>query len=208
MKPVSAMETQEETCAKSYFRTSEVARWVDFCGLSRILNSGEWLTLQGLMKTEARVVGLEDERWAEGLFGGWFVVRVRSELTLYTGLTERRQTDPLLSLQDKWNLIDVSMGRGKRPTRVNFVKSTLDSLGAYCIPRLRPYQGGIRGQDPLPYCVYLWIRSDLEGFGARVTGVNVAKLTAGVGADETPSLERIREILTSGRRGRSVPLQR
>jgi hypothetical protein len=200
------METQEGTCAKSYFRTSEVARWMDFCGISRVLNSGEWLTLQGLMKTEARLVGLEDGHWAEGCFGGWFLVRIGQELTLYTGLTERRQREPLLSLQDKWNLIDVSVGSGKRPTRVNFVKSTLDSLGAYCIPRLRPYQGGIRGQDPLPYSVYLWIRSDLEGFGARVSGVNVAKLVADVGPDETPSPERIKQILIEARGGRSVLL--
>jgi hypothetical protein len=192
------METQEGIGTRSYFKTSEVARWVDFCGISKVLTSGEWLTLQGLMKTEARLVGLCDQTWAEGVFGGWFRVRVGAELTLYTGLTERRQYEPLYSLQDKWHLIDVNMGSGRRPTLVNFVKSTLDSLGAYCIPRLKPYQGGIQGQKPLPYSVYLWIRSDLEGFGARVTGANVVKLLSGVGEGERPVTDHIRQILTSG----------
>jgi hypothetical protein len=191
------MKQGEQTEEKrQWFQLDQTTRWINRCGLCKILKNGEWLTLKALMELEASLVGLPD--WSEGTLWGWFRVRVSSELAELTGLSTRRQYEQLRSLEGQWNLIELDMGRGPHLTRVRFVEQTIKALGKYCIPRLKPYQGGIQGVTPLPSELHLWLRNDIPGFVMHWELRQIREMVKGVREDDKVDKAVVERILWSG----------
>ena len=181
---------------KPWIATCESVRWFTYCGLGEVLDNGEWWTLKGLMEIEARLAGMESEEWAPQGIGDWFGVRASQELVKHTGLSRGKQGVHLSSLETKWNLIETRLEEKRRRTEVRFVDATLQRLALHCIPRLKPYEGGLRGVKvkDLPDFVYYWIRPDLEGWDSGWTMKKFARFL-NIGEDTQPSLVQIRKIL-------------
>jgi hypothetical protein len=185
------MEEQEEK--KAWIATSESVRWMTYCGVSGVLNKGEWWTLKSLMEIEARLITTNLEYRPKHI-GGWFGVRVGQELVKHTGLSRTTQYAHLETLQHTWHLIESRMEEKRRRTEVRFVIDTIERLARYSLPLLRPYEGGLFGVTSLPEYIYYWIRPDLEDWNYGWTTEEFAALM-GKSTGPGTSLVEIRKIL-------------
>jgi hypothetical protein len=178
-------------------QTNGFPRWLASSGISSILSSGEWITLVGLVWTESRMIAMDTKWKADGL-GGWFKVRVTEELILYTGLSRRRQSEHLSSLQHKWHLIETRRCANRSGTEVRFNKLTIERLAVHCIVRLKGYEGGISNAPFTPDETYIWLRPDINGYGWHYTAEQMDGFKKGLDEDDRPNMDTMKRIMVGG----------